>query len=342
MQFPDFQPRTQFNFQSYPHWYIGHMSKGKVELQKHFKHTDVVLEVRDARAPFTTAQWQLTDMLSEHTKRLVVLNKCDLVTPNVAIKTKAVFDAMEIPVIPTSAVNLKNLIKIKEFAFDHIRPKYATVGLWMMVMGLPNVGKSTIINGLKRLAFTASKQQEGSKLIHGVKRTEAKTGKSPGVTTNVGFFQISNKPRLYCYDTPGIMLLKKADDPERNVKLAMLGIMPDHVAGEMYIADYCLYRLNKERNFTYVEELNLDGPSNSIREISGRITAAMTEAQKFYPDPTAGAAFFLKLFRLGHFGKICIDHVPSAGEVGGRLNDGLYQTEPPDPWTPQYPEFTYR
>eukprot|EP00397_Hematodinium_sp_SG-2012_P042312 GEMP01046773.1.p1 GENE.GEMP01046773.1~~GEMP01046773.1.p1 ORF type:complete len:314 (+),score=73.64 GEMP01046773.1:141-1082(+) len=312
IQFPDFKPRDEFHFDDYPHWFIGHMGKGKVQLQKHLTHTDVVLEVRDARAPFTTAQWELTDMLPEKCKRLVILNKCDLVTPNVAIKTK-------------QGVS-----------------KHATVGLWLMVMGLPNVGKSTIVNGLKRLAFAAAQAKAGSKLVTNVKRTEARTGKSPGVTRHVGFFQISNKPRLYCYDTPGVMLLKKADDPERNVKLACLGLMPDHVAGELYIGDYLLYRLNKDRNFQYVKELNLAGPSDSIRDVSARITAVMCEAQNFYPDPLSGARFFLQLFRLGHFGRICLDQIPSPEEIGERNREGSYVTEPPDPWTAAYPEFKIR
>lgn len=342
MQYPDYKPRMDFYFDDNPHWFIGHMSKGKVQVEKQLANTDVVLEVRDARAPFTTAQWQLTEKLPEGCKRLVVLNKCDLVTPNVAIKTKKVFEAMDTPCITTAATDLKHLSKIKDFAFRNGVSKHATVGLWLMVLGLPNVGKSTIINGLKRLAFAASKAKPGSKLVTNVKRTEAKTGKNPGVTRHVGFFQISNRPRLYCYDTPGIMLLKKADDPERNVKLACLGLMPDHVAGEMYIADYLLYRLNKARNFEYVKALNLDGPSDSIREISARITAAMVETHNFYPDPLTGSRFFVQLFRVGHFGRVCLDNIPSPEEIGERNLEGGFVTEPPDPWTPAYPEYKIR
>jgi len=114
-------------------------------------------------------------------------------------------------------------------------------------------------------------------------------------------------------------------------------MMPDHIAGELYLADYLLYRLNQSRNFQYVEELNLDGPSNNIREISGRIAASLSETQRYKPDPTAGAKFFLQLFRVGNLGKVCLDHIPSADDLGTKLGKGRYQTEPPDPWTASYP-----
>eukprot|EP00435_Cladocopium_sp_Y103_P068007 s830_g30.t2 len=75
--FADFVPRAIFNFDNHPHWFVGHMSKGK--------DVDVILEVRDARAPFTSAQFELTGNLSDNVQRLVVLNKADLVTPTVGL-----------------------------------------------------------------------------------------------------------------------------------------------------------------------------------------------------------------------------------------------------------------
>merc|ERR1712060_347651 len=144
----------------------------------------------------------------------------------------------------------------------------------LMVVGLPNTGKSTIINGLKSIAFaTARHQGKTSKLMHGVNWKQARASSNPGTTNDVSFFQLTNHPRLYCYDTPGISLLKKKNDPERNTKLALLKTMPDYFAGELYLADYLLYRLNKAQLFHYVNELELPGPTDDVRYLMSHISS---------------------------------------------------------------------
>ena len=86
-----------------------------------------------------------------------------------------------------------------------VRVQHASLGLWMLVVGMPNIGKSTLINGMKRLAFSAQRHaRPTSQMMHGVKRTEAKAGILPGVTRHTNFIQISNRPKLYCVDSPGV------------------------------------------------------------------------------------------------------------------------------------------
>eukprot|EP00929_Paragymnodinium_shiwhaense_P100527 TRINITY_DN62912_c0_g1_i1.p1 TRINITY_DN62912_c0_g1~~TRINITY_DN62912_c0_g1_i1.p1 ORF type:complete len:473 (-),score=86.05 TRINITY_DN62912_c0_g1_i1:152-1570(-) len=346
-KFPEFEPREEFHFDEHPHWFVGDMSRGKVKMKQKMKDVDVVLEVRDARAPFTTAQYELTDkeMLGSRVQRLVILNKADLVTPNVGLSAMHLLQDAGQPCLLTSAVNRKNLIKIKEFALDQCKSKYPrTLGVMLMVLGIPNVGKSTIINGLKRLAMASAKRQgPNSKLMHGVKRTMTKANKEPGFTREVGFFQISNQPRLYCYDTPGVMLMKKKNDPERNVKMGVLRAMPDYIAGSMYLADYLLFRCNREQNFKYVEELELPGPTDDIRYLSAHVAWLLnqktrTSAQLQWTDVTRGAEYFLTLYREGALGKMCLDHIPKPDEIR-QLRQLRMQTEPPGPWGPPcYPE----
>ncbi|CAE7948012.1 unnamed protein product [Symbiodinium sp. KB8] len=273
----NFVPRPTFSFDNHPHWFVGHMSKGKVKIEQKMKDVDVILEVRDARAPFTSAQFELTTNLPSNVQRLVVLNKADLVTPNVGLAMRGLIEEAGQPCLLTTAAENRNLIKIKQFALDNVRSKHPrTLGVMLMVVGLPNVGKSTIISGLKRIAFATLRHQgPNSKLMQGVKWTEPKMSNVPGLTRDVSFFQLSNHPRLYCYDTPGVSLLKKRNDPERNAKLGVLKCMPDHIAGEAYLADYLLYRLNRDYFMDYVRELELPGPTNDIRYLCAHISALL-------------------------------------------------------------------
>merc|ERR1712039_30624 len=109
-----------------------------------------------------------------------VLNKADLITPTVGLATRNLIEEGGQPCLLTAARDNKNLIKIKHFAMDSVRSKHPrTLGLMLMVVGLPNTGKSTIINGLKRLAYTTARHQRVrhpgrvSKLVHGVKWSHA-------------------------------------------------------------------------------------------------------------------------------------------------------------------------
>lgn len=316
----NFVPRPTFSFDNHPHWFVGHMSKGKVKIEQKMKDVDVILEVRDARAPFTSAQFELTTNLPSNVQRLVVLNKADLVTPNVGLAMRGLIEEAGQPCLLTTAAENRNLIKIKQFALDNVRSKHPrTLGVMLMVVGLPNVGKSTIISGLKRIAFATLRHQgPNSKLMQGVKWTEPKMSNVPGLTRDVSFFQLSNHPRLYCYDTPGVSLLKKRNDPERNAKLGVLKCMPDHIAGEAYLADYLLYRLNRDYFMDYVRELELPGPTNDIRYLCAHISALLAHRntnQVYTAQVGSGATFFLDLWRAGKLGKVCLDYVPDPDEV---------------------------
>jgi len=119
---------------------------------------------------------------------------------------------------------------------------------------------------------------------------------------------------------------------ERNLKLACLGSIPDLVAGEYYIADYILYRLNKALNFTYVEVLGLDCPYNNVRMMSADIVRGRGNIAS-EQSPLAGCRRFISLFRRGGFGQIMFDDIPSVEDIRSRRQQ-MMAGEPPGPWGP--------
>ena len=169
-------------------------------------------------------------------------------------------------------------------------------------MGIPNVGKSTVINRLR-----AEGCVKGGKAV--------KTGALPGITRAVsGIVKILEEPLVYLVDSPGI-LVPKFTNPEIGLKIALTGGILTRVAGEYVLADYLLHLLNERKRLSYVEALGLKGPSEDI-------LATMEEAARFLqgikePRPTDklnttnAITCFLTHFRKGNFGRFTLDNIPS-------------------------------
>eukprot|EP00398_MALV-I-01_sp_L67-1_P000688 gene688-753_t len=171
--------------------------------------------------------------------------------------------------------------------------------------------------------FAASRKlPQGNRHVHGVSRVEAKIGRGPGITQQVSFFPISNKPKLYVYDTPGVSFLKDKMENDRQMRLAAIGCFDDKVYSNMTLADYILFRLNKMRNFQYVDFFELAEPTNNVRSICSNLAERMGALQNFED-----------LFRSGELGRICLDDIPSEGEIE-KLRNLLQEAEPPGPWGP--------
>ncbi|NXJ87229.1 MTG1 GTPase, partial [Trogon melanurus] len=175
----------------------------------------------------------------------------------------------------------------------------------IMVIGVPNVGKSSLINSLRRL--------------HLKKGKATAVGGEPGVTKAVlTRIQVCEKPLMYLVDTPGV-LPPKLGDVETGMKLALCGAIRDHLVGEDIMADYLLYVLNKHQQFQYVQRYGLAEACDDVEAVLRRVALAQGRTQKVkvltgtgnvnvtmlnYP---AAAYKFLRDFRAGRLGKVTLD-----------------------------------
>src|SRR5207253_770704 len=118
---------------------------------------DLLLEVRDARIPFSSKNLQFDALLQEfNKKRFILFNKFDLCDQKKTYAAIQDLNRVGIPSVAMSAVFNENVSKIMKYVSEHVPVKYSTVGYYMMIAGCPNVGKSTIINKLRNRAANLS------------------------------------------------------------------------------------------------------------------------------------------------------------------------------------------
>ncbi|WP_346797450.1 ribosome biogenesis GTPase YlqF [Halomonas sp. Bachu 37] len=186
-------------------WFPGHMNKARRQIKDALPEIDVVIEVLDARLPYSSANPMLAE-LTRHKPVLKILSRADLADPERTREWVAYFDAQEamraLAVTTTNIRELKQIPKLCHELAGHIR---ADRDVRVMVMGIPNVGKSTLINGLA-----------GRKI--------AKTGNEPAVTKRQQKVRIDGRVALI--DTPGV-LWPKIEDQASAYRLAASGAIRD-------------------------------------------------------------------------------------------------------------------
>lgn len=201
-------------------WYPGHMAKTRRMIEKNLKMIDVVVEILDARIPVSGRNPSFDDMLRQK-PRLLVMNKSDLADPTLTKCWIDYFAANDLTVIPISCSTGKGINRILDAARELIRDKIErdksrginkTVKL--MMVGIPNVGKSSLINRL-------------------VGKASTKTGDRPGVTRGEQWLRLRGNAELL--DTPGI-LPQKFEDQELAKRLAYTGAIRDEIINTELLA----------------------------------------------------------------------------------------------------------
>ena len=280
---------SQESFSKVPiSWYPGHMAKTKREIKEKIDLIDIVFEVVDARIPYSSKNKEIEEMTKGKPR---VIDLCDNVKTNKWIKYYEDKDYIVIPIDLINNPNTKIIFdKIKPLV-DEINSKRKSKGLKerkarILIMGVPNVGKSTLINRL-------------------VGRKATNVGNRPGVTKNLEWIRINDKVELL--DTPGI-LWPKLDEEEVAYNLASVTAIKEEVLDSEDIAIYIIKKLLSDYPDNIINRYSLtkiEDIVDILDEIGKKIGAfrnSETDYDRVYKR-------VIKDLQDGYLGKITFDNI---------------------------------
>lgn len=319
--------RKAFDFGAHKtvnHWFPQHMSKATNKILSGVQQIDCILEIHDARIPLTGRNSALSSIIYNK-KRVLVFNKVDL-APEILNYTKSLkkyyrsTTNLNVSKVLFTSCGTKSIWSEPHDTIKDIIPECVKVidsdtrdsrncelDYNIMVLGIPNVGKSTILNHLRTLLL-------GQKHCN-------PTGKNPGVTKAVmNKVKVCDSPRVYLIDTPGVVN-PRIHSLEEGMKLALCNTVSEHVLGNAMAADYLLFILNNYMQFQYVEKYKLKEPIDDIKLvlhkialqegklIKRRILTGVGPRHVDVPNYENVAFGMLKDFREGKLGKFLLDNL---------------------------------
>ncbi|MBO8431587.1 ribosome biogenesis GTPase YlqF [Spirochaetes bacterium] len=272
------------------HWYPGHIAKAERKLKEQLSLVDAVIEVVDARLPKSSMYNNITGLLNNK-PRLILLNKSDLTDKNELKKWISFLEKeLNAPVLLSDAKNSKDLNLIVKKAVELSEPRIQALmkkGLLrrparVMVVGMPNVGKSSIINKLTRSSKT-------------------KIGAKAGVTRQQQWVRIN--PQLDLLDTPGIIPMKQ-ENQEAAIKLAFVNSISENAYSNEPVAQDLLDLLDEKYSDTVRKYYNVETNELTLENIAISRNWIISGGS---PDITRAAAYVLRDFREGKIGKFILD-----------------------------------
>ncbi len=272
-------------------WYPGHMKKTKEEIANNLKLVDIVLEIIDARIPESSRNPMLDEIIGDK-PRMIIMNKADLADKDINRRWIRKFKEDGIPAITMNSKEKINVSRIYDLAKEELADKFArneaknieNPVIRMMIVGVPNAGKSTFINNV-------------------AKRKSANVGNRPGVTKTKQW--IKTGANIELLDTPGVLWPKF--DEKTGLSLSYTHAIKDEI---LNVEDLTLKFL-EEIQKTYPENLterygvDPENPALEIYEDIARKRGAVTKGGDF--DYTRTANIILTDFRSGKLGRITLE-----------------------------------
>ena len=282
-------------------WYPGHMAKAKRMLEENLKLIDVVIELVDARAPLSTRNPDF-DALFKGKSRVLLLNKSDLADPATNKRWIGYYkrQGIEAAEVTASAQNAKTTaIRLIEKATAERVKRYEEKGvkktIRVLIAGIPNVGKSTLINR-----------------IAGEKR--AQTGDKPGVTKGKQWVKIT--PHLELLDSPGLLWPKLGDDKLAE-HLAFLGSINDEILNLEELSEHLLSTLRTlapDALFERYKKLDADTPEGALLEGVAKSRGFILKGGVY--DTERAARIVLDEFRAGKVARVTLEQPPKEEDDG--------------------------
>lgn len=288
-------------------WYPGHMTKAKRQMQEDLKLIDLIIELVDARIPLSSRNPDI-DELGKNKARLILLNKSDLADERYNEQWSAYFQKKGFYVVKVNAKSGAGLKSIQGAIQEACKAKIErdrrrgikNRPIRAMVVGIPNVGKSTFINSYAGKAC-------------------AKTGNKPGVTKGKQWIRLNKTLELL--DTPGI-LWPKFEDQEVGKRLAFIGSIKDEILNleelSLELLDYIRTNYPGLLNTRYgIEE---EGTPVSLLEAVADKRKCLIRGQKI--DYAKAAGIVMEEFRNGKIGRITLEFPPVEEETAHEDHPG--------------------
>lgn len=276
-------------------WYPGHMKKTKELLQENLKMVDIVVELLDARIPMSSKN-PMIDRIINDKPRMVLMNKSDLASSEINDMWRSYFERENIPVLFINATyntgTEKILQEINRILKDKLDKRKArgikSTTVRAMIVGIPNVGKSTLINSLTG-------------------RKGAKTGNKPGVTKCKQWIKL--KDNIELLDTPGI-LWPKFEDKQVALNLAFTGAIKDTILDTETLAFKLIEKIMKINSklleTRYEIEIDEEDTALEVMEKIGARRGCIIRGGE--TDYARVSSIILDEFRSGTIGRITLDY----------------------------------
>lgn len=298
-------------------WFPGHMYSGMQAMIGKLNTVDCVVEVHDARIPFTGRNLEFKNHLGAIKPRILVLNKSDLadLTHWDSMKKRLAQTGDENVVLTDLtgsqfSLHVKGYDKLIGNIVDLINKserfnRESASEYKIMVVGIPNVGKSTLINRLRQYHL-------------GARGEPATTGSNAGVTRQVmNRIKVCSRPLVYLIDTPGVLQPSATRNVDQAMRLALCSTINDNILKIDHVAKYLLERLNKSKNFSYQHTFRIDAPVSSLDELiravsvhndmRSKVKCIETGCTTERPNIERICWRLIKDFRKGLFGKMTLD-----------------------------------